>query len=105
MVNEASYIAFLDQFKEYIVEYVRKNSEKLTIYEHKITNIPITLFKDQDTSMRLIVKNQGEKPVYMTTDKRSGYRLDPNESHELYINTPVTFVCVDGESLLGFISN
>lgn len=103
MPNEASYIAFLDQFREYIVEYVRHNSPKFTVFEYKVSETPITLFKDQKTAIRVILKNQGKFPIYITTDKQSAYRLDPDESHEVYINTPVTFVCADGESTLGFI--
>lgn len=99
------FLDFLNKFRGYIVDYVRRNSNSFVIYEHNVSQSPITLYKNQETAIRVIIKNQGLKPVYLSTDLKSKYILDINESLELYINKPLTIFCPEGETSIAFIES
>lgn len=96
------YFEFFADFKNYLSEYVRESVTELSIAECTVHN-SIQIF-DGLTSGKVILKNQGDNKCFVTTKQMGGYRLDPGERIEFYVNSPVSVMTVSGErTVIGFI--
>lgn len=88
------YFDFFKDFKDYLAEYVRDSVTELSIAELPVKD-SIQIF-DGFTHGKVMLKNQGENKCYITTTQFGGYRLDPNERIEFYVNSPVIVCTVSG---------
>lgn len=97
------YFSFLSDFKKYLVEYIRESAIDLTISQIDVTPIPMQLFSEENSGLHMTLKNQGEISCYLTTDKKGGYRLDPNESQKFWLNAETLILTLSGTTTVGFI--
>lgn len=101
MFDREMLFGFFESFRKYLPEYVRES-----VYETIISEVPIRgtveLF-DGFTPGTVQLKNQGEQPCYITTANLGGYRLDPGEKINFFVNTRVIVTTVSGTTTLGFI--
>ena len=97
------YFNFLSDFKKYLVEYIRESAIDLTISQIDVTPIPMQLFSEENSGLHITLKNQGDISCYLTTDKKGGYRLDPNESQKFWLNTETLILTLSGTTSVGFI--
>ena len=99
-IKEDFYIFFKD-FKVYLQEYLMS-----TVNEICITELPvkgqIKLF-DGFMNKKVRIKNQGHLPCYISTNLYGGYRLDPSEIIELYVNKDIIVTTLSGSTSLGII--
>lgn len=95
------YFEFLQDFREYIAEYVRESVVELTIAEIPVSK-PVKIF-DGYIPGKAVIKNQGEVACFLSTAGQGGYRLDPGESKEFFINHQVLATTISGTTVLGFI--
>jgi hypothetical protein len=96
------YFDFFKDFKEYLAEYIRESVTELSIAEIRIRN-SVQIF-DGFTHGKVVIKNQGKKRCYITTQQIGGYRLDPDEKVEFYVNSPVTVCTISGtQTTIGLI--
>lgn len=95
------YFEFLGDFREYLVEYIRESVSELAIAELAIHG-QIQLF-DGLSQGKARIKNQGKIECYISTGKMGGYRLDPGEVIDLWVNAPVMVTTVSGVTSIGFI--
>lgn len=92
---------FLSSFREYLSAYTRETVYELCVSEITI-NGQVQLF-DGLTQGKAILKNQGFTSCFIGTKKMGGYRLDPNEKEEFFINTPLYATTISGTTILGLI--
>ena len=97
------YFNFLADFKKYLVEYIRESSVDLYISQVDVTSTPMQLFSEENSGLHITLKNQGEIACYLTTDKKGGYRLDPNESQKFWLNAETLILTLSGTTTVGFI--
>jgi hypothetical protein len=95
------YYDFLHDFRDYLAEYVRESVYELTIAEIPVTKM-VKLF-DGRTPGKAIIKNQGKISAFISTTGQGGYKLEPNESIEFFVNTQVIVTTVSGNTTLGFV--
>jgi hypothetical protein len=95
------YYDFFKDFREYLAEYVRESVVELKLAEIPISR-PVKLF-DGFTPGKVKVKNQGMVPCFLSATGMGGYRLDPGEIVEFFVNTQVMVTTVSGSTTLGFI--
>lgn len=97
------YFDFLKDFREYLTEYMRD-----TVYELCIAELPVTIsgptkiFNGSEKS-KARLKNQGELACYISTTGMGGYRMDPGEVVEFFINKPVVATTLSGTTTISFI--
>lgn len=96
------YFDFLKDFREYLVEYMRESVIELTV-----SQIPVQQTTKLFTGIsrgKARIKNQGDVPCFVSTVAgQCGYRLDPNEVVDLYVNTTVYVTTVSGNTKIGVI--
>ncbi len=97
------YFNFLSDFKKYLVEYIREGAIDLTISAIDVTTTPRRVFSEDGSGLHITLKNQGQIPCFLTTDKEGGYRLDPNESQKFWLNAPTLILTLSGTTTVGFI--
>ncbi len=97
------YFNFLADFKKYLVEYIRESSVDLTISQIEVSSIPQQIFAEENSGLHITLKNQGEISCFLTTDKHGGYRLDPNESQNFWLNAETLILTLSGTTTVGFI--
>jgi len=97
------YFDFLEDFRTYLVDFVREASVDLTISDIKVNPEPQKLFFGEYGGMHVVLKNQGRNSCYISTDKRGAYRLDPDEKERFWLNKETTVVTVSGNTTVGFI--
>jgi len=97
------YFNFLSDFKKYLVEYIRESAIDLNISQIDVSPIPMQLFSEENSGLHITLKNQGEVSCYLTTDKKGGYRLDPNESQRFWLNAETLILTLSGTTTVGFI--
>lgn len=95
------YFEFLGDFREYLMEYIRESVTELAIAELAIRG-QVQLF-DGLSQGKAKIKNQGVIECYISSGKMGGYRLDPGETVEFWVNAPVTVTTVSGATSIGFI--
>lgn len=95
------YYDFFKDFKEYLTEFYRESVIELSIAEI-LVNKPVKIF-DGFTPGKARIKNQGAVPCFLSVTGQGGYRLDPGESVEFFVNTQVMATTVSGTAVLGFI--
>ena len=100
---KAFYFDFLRDLKDYLPEFVKESVVELCISELPIKG-EVKLF-DGFTQGKVIIKNQGNVSCYITTAGRGGFRLDPNEKEEFFVNAPVIATTLSGSTILGFIKS
>lgn len=100
---KALYFEFLADFKDYLAEYVRESVYELTIAEIPIHGT-VKLF-DGYTSGQVKIKNQGETTCFLSTTGMGGYRLEPGESLDFFVNTQVIATTISGSTVLGFVKS
>ena len=97
------YFDFLKDFKEYLVEYIRDSVIELTVAQIPVHSTASKLFTGI-TRGKARIKNQGSTPCYISTcQEQPGYRIDPNEVVELYINNQVYVTTHSGSTNIGII--
>ncbi len=97
------YFSFLSDFKKYLVEYIRESAIDLTISDIEVTTVPLQIFSEENSGLHITLKNQGEVSCYLSTDKRGGYRLDPNEKQDFWLNSDTLILTLSGTTTVGFI--
>lgn len=95
------YYDFFKDFREYLAEYIRESVVELSIAEILVSK-PIRLF-DGFTPGKVRLKNQGLVPCYLSATGIGGYRIDPGEAVEFFVNNQVFATTVSGSTTLGFI--
>lgn len=98
---KARYFEFLGDFREYLMEYIRESVSELQIAELSIVGT-VKLF-DGYPQGKARIKNQGRIECYLSTRQLGGYRLDPGETVEFWVNGPVSVTTVSGMTSIGFI--
>lgn len=99
----ALYFDFLHDFRDYLAEYVRES-----VFEMTITEIPIRgkiMLFDGRTPGKVVLKNQGDTYCFLSTTGQGGYRLEPGETTEFYVNSQVIATTLSGSTTLGFIKS
>ena len=99
--TKAFWFDFLKDFREYLAEYTRESVTELCISELPIRET-LQLF-DGLSQGKVTIKNQGNVSCYITTAGRGGYRLDPNEKIDFFVNNPVIATTLSGSTVLAFI--
>jgi len=97
------YYDFLEDFREYLVEFVKESSIDLTISSVEVDTTPQKLFQGECGGMFVTLKNQGKNSCYLTTDKRGAFELSPGDKEKIWLNKEVTIVTQSGKTILGFI--
>ena len=95
------YNDFFREFREYLQEYMRDSVYELTISEIPIKG-KVKLF-DGYTAGKARIKNQGHSTCFLSTTGQGGYKLEPNESIEFFVNTQVIATTISGSTILGFV--
>lgn len=95
------YYDFFKDFREYLSEYYRDSVVELCIAELSVRQ-PIKIF-DGFTPGKARIKNQGSVQCYLSLTGQGGYRLDPGESVEFFVNTQVMATTISGSTTIGFI--
>jgi len=67
-------------------------------------NGTVKLF-DGLTQGKVVIKNQGRISCYVSTTQGGGFRLDPGEKEEIFVNNQVFVTTVSGVTTIGFIKN
>lgn len=97
------YFDFLKDFREYLSEYVRESVIELVVAQIPVREIPLKLFTGVSRG-KAKIKNQGKNVCYISTnEKQLGYRLDPDECIELFVNNHVFVTTVSGNTDIGII--
>lgn len=97
------YFDFLKDFREYLSEYIRDSVIELVVAQIPVREVPIKLFTGVARG-KARLKNQGNVACYVSTNiQQLGYRLDPNESIEMYVNNHVFITTVSGNTSIGII--
>lgn len=99
------YFKFLEDFRNNLREYIKESAIDLTISAIEVTTIPQKLVFGQIGGINLILKNQGQVECYLSTDCVGGYRLDPNEKQQFWLNKETVIVTLSGNTTVGFIRN
>jgi len=97
------YFEFLNDFKNYLTEFVRETVVDLTISEIKVNTTPQKIFYGEYGGMNVVLKNQGNVECYLTTDRKGAYRLDPGEKEKIWLNRETTILTASGNTVVGFI--
>lgn len=92
---------FLRDFRDYLAEYYRESVVELCISEIPIRG-KIILF-DGFTQGKAQIKNQGNVACYLSTTGQGGYKLEPGEKVEFFVNHQVIATTLSGTTTLGFI--
>jgi hypothetical protein len=101
--HKKRYFEFLNEFRKYLTEFVRESSIDLTISQIEVDPVPQKLFFGEYDGLNVTLKNQGQVPVYLSTDRNGAYRLDPGEKEKFWMNKEVVILTQSGNSTLGFI--
>jgi len=101
--SRSLYYEFFKSFRNYLAEYIRETVTELSISELPI-NGTVKLF-DGLTQGKVTIKNQGRLSCYISTAQGGGFRLDPGEKQELFVNNQVFVTTVSGVTSIGFIKN
>jgi len=96
------YFDFFKDFRDYLAEYTRETVNELCISELPIKG-SVKLF-DGFTQGKVRIKNQGSISCFLSTGG-GGYRLDPGETVEFFINNQVIATTLSGTTTLGFIKS
>lgn len=97
------YFEFLQDFREFIAEYVRESVFELTIAELSVSkDKPVKVF-DGFTPGKAIIRNQGEVACYLSTSGQGGYCLTPGDKIEFFVNHQVIATTISGSTVLGFV--
>lgn len=99
------YFKFLEEFRSNLTEYIKESAIDLAISSVEVTTIPQKLIFGQIGGINLTLKNQGFIECYLTTDRIGGYRLDPDEKVQFWLNKEATIVTLSGNTTVGFIQN
>ncbi len=97
------YYEFFKNFRDFLAEYIRETVTELCISELPISGT-VKLF-DGFTQGKVTIKNQGRVPCYISTAQFGGFRLDPGEKEEIFVNTQVFVTTVSGVTTIGFIKS
>lgn len=97
------YFDFLNDFKNYLSEFVRESSTDLAISQVEVDTKPQKLFMGEYGGMHVTLKNQGIVECYLSTDRQGAYRLDPNEKQKFWLNRETTVVTLSGNTTVGYI--
>jgi hypothetical protein len=99
----ARYFEFLGDFREYLMEYIRESVTELQVAELSIVGT-VKIF-DGFSQGKARIKNQGRIECYLSTKAMGGYRLDPGETVEFWVNSPVSITTLSGITSIGFIKS
>lgn len=99
--TRSMYYEFFKNFRDYLAEYVRETVMELCISELPICGT-VKLF-DGFTQGKVVIKNQGQIPCYISTAQLGGFRLDPGEKEEIFVNNQVFVTTLSGITTIGFI--
>jgi|SRR3989304_4958916 len=97
------YYDFLQDFRQYLTEFVKESWVDLAVSNMEVTTTPTRIMDGGFGSFRMVFKNQGQVPCLLSTDRKGFFRLDPNEKIDLWLNTELLAVTVSGTTSLGFI--
>lgn len=98
------YFDFLNDFRDYLVDFVKISMHETIIAEVSVSTEPVALFKDISSGRFATFKNQGRIECYLTTGRNGGYRLDAGEvMDKVWVNKPVSVVTISGTTVLGII--
>lgn len=100
--KKEAYLDFLKGFKEHLVDFLDETTYPTLGKEFLVTDKPLC-FIDEIEKGHCYLKNQGENQIFITTDKKSGFRIDPGEMIKIYIHTPFWVVAPAGSSSLGVL--
>lgn|SRR5574343_609901 len=98
---KARYFEFLGDFREYLMEYIRESVSELSIAELSIVGT-VKIFEGYPQG-KAKIKNQGRIECYLSTKALGGYRLDPGETVEFWVNSPVSVTTLSGMTSVGLI--
>jgi len=99
---EPLFFDFFNQFKDNLSEYVRESVNELAISEVLVEK-NMQIFSGVARG-KARIKNQGDVSCFISTKKEElGYRLDPGEMIEMYVNNEVYVTTLSGTTNLGFI--
>lgn len=101
--KKAMYVEFFQDFREYLMEYVRESVVELKIADVSVTGT-VKLFEGYPQG-KARIKNQGGISCFVTTASDEGYRLDPGEVAEFFVNSPVSVTTLSGTTTIGFIKS
>jgi hypothetical protein len=101
--SRSLYYDFFKNFRDYLAEYIRETVTELCISELPI-NGTVKLF-DGLTQGKVVIKNQGVISCYVSTNPKGGFRLDPGEKEEIFINNQLFVTTLSGITTIGFIKN
>ena len=97
------YFDFLQDFKNYLVEFVKESSIDLAVSQMEVGMEPKKLFGGEFGGISVVLKNQGRSACYVSTDRQGAYRLDPDEKERFWLNTETIVVTLSGVTTLGYI--
>ncbi len=97
------YFDFLQDFKNYLAEFVKESMIDLAISQMEITTTPQKLFGGETGGIQVILKNQGQIECYLSTDRNGAYRLDPGEKEKFWLNQETMIVTLSGATVVGYI--
>ena len=92
---------FFKDFRDYLAEYIRESVIELYIGELSIKG-QVKLF-DGFTHAKIKIKNQGNIPCFISTTGQGGFRLDPGEKEEMFVNQQIIATTLSGSTSLGLI--
>ena len=95
------YFEFLSGLKDFLPEFIKDECIELLIGEIPIRG-KIKLF-DGYTQGKAKIKNQGQFPCYLSTTGMGGYKLDPGETLDFFVNSQVIASTLSGTTTLGFL--
>jgi len=99
---ETAYFDFLRDFREYLSEYIRDTVTELLASEVPVSG-SIKLFTGVNRG-KVRIKNQGKETCWISTNGKGGYRLDPGESVEFFLNNQLyATTCPGTITTIGFI--
>lgn len=99
-IKRQLYFEFLTDFRENIVDFMKESVNQLCIAEIPIHGT-VRLFDGLSHGL-VKIKNQGETTCYLSTNGNGGFRLDPGEPIEFFVNSAV-YVTTSGVTKVGFV--
>ena len=101
--SRSLYYDFFKNFRDYLAEYIRETVTELCISELPVSGT-VKLF-DGLTQGKVVIKNQGRISCYVSTNSNGGFRLDPGEKEEIFINNQLFVTTLSGVTTIGFIKS
>lgn len=101
------YFNFFNDFREYLISFIRESLSELVIGEIPISAEPVKIFEENGAGRYITVKNQGDIVCFINTQGRGGFRLDAGEKEKFWVNKSVFAVTISGSgsTTLGIIKS